>query len=55
MLNNDGFVTIPHADLNRLEAAEKELLALKANGVDNWEGYGLAMAELHGAEDDDLD
>lgn len=34
-----------------LEKDSARLAALEAAGVDNWEGYGHAMAILHGEED----
>lgn len=34
-------------------SASDRLAALEAAGVDNWEGYGHAMAVLRGEEDED--
>jgi len=39
-------VTISRSFYNSLLTAYKELAALEAGGVDNWEGYGEAMRSL---------
>jgi hypothetical protein len=43
-------VTISQEHYDQLKASSDKLAALEAAGVDNWEGYGNAMAQL---EDDD--
>lgn len=40
---------------NSLLEDSEELSALHSAGVDNWEGYGDAMKELHGDGDDEED
>lgn len=45
-------VTISKREYERLLLAERKLDALKAEGVDNWEGYSIAMRQLHEDEDD---
>jgi hypothetical protein len=42
---NATSTTIPTARYNELLAAERELNALYAAGVDNWEGYQVACGE----------
>lgn len=44
-------ISLKHHDI--LFKAFKELKILEAYGVDNWEGYGEAMAELYGEENED--
>lgn len=43
------YLTITDKRLAELLACEKQLHALEAAGVDNWEGYEIAMQE----EDED--
>lgn len=51
LLIDPGYqVAITPERLNELKHAEVTLGALEAAGVDNWEGYGDAIAALH--EDD---
>lgn len=45
-------VAITLERLNELKHAEVTLAALEAAGVDNWEGYDDAIAELHSAGED---
>lgn len=45
-------VAISPERLNELKHAEATLAALTAAGVDNWEGYDDAIAELHSAGED---
>lgn len=45
-------VAISPERLNELKHAEVTLGALEAAGVDNWEGYDDAIAELHSAGED---
>lgn len=45
-------VAITPERLNELKHAEVTLGALEAAGVDNWEHYGDAVAELHSAGED---
>lgn len=40
------------SEVDRLERVERELDALHAAGVDNWEGYDDAMRALDREEDD---
>jgi hypothetical protein len=44
-------VTIPLLEYNSLKADRRYLDALRACGVDNWDGYDAAVASL---EDDDV-
>jgi hypothetical protein len=46
-------VSIPKKRLEELEKRSDRLAALEAAGVDNWEGYGHAMAVLRGEADED--
>lgn len=41
---------IPKARLTRLVAAEDKLAALEDAGVDNWDGYSIAMESLREKE-----
>lgn len=43
--NND--VSVDKDTLLQLIKNSEKLIALEANGVDNWEGYSLAMKELN--------
>lgn len=52
LIARDHEVAISPARLNELKHAEATLAALEAAGVDNWEGYDDALAELHSAGDD---
>jgi hypothetical protein len=45
--------TIPLSVYLGLLESEKKLTALEAAGVDNWEGYGNAMAVLRGEAEED--
>jgi hypothetical protein len=52
----NGTLTLVPMTLDDLESYRKDsarLAALEAAGVDNWEGYGHAMAVLRGEEDED--
>ena len=40
-------VEITRERLRELEKYERELLALEHAGVDNWEGFDMAMDEIH--------
>lgn len=44
------WVTITEKEYLELLKSDRELNALYAHGVDNWDGYGLAMEAL--GEDD---
>ena len=41
-------------EVERLRKADRELAMLRAHGVDNWDGYSEAMAELYPEDPDDL-
>jgi len=43
-------ILITMAEYNKLRAAQNKLDALESAGVDNWEGYDLAMEDYN---DDD--
>lgn len=45
-------VTISRHELDILRLASSKLSALEEAGVDNWEGYGVAMRRMHEEEDD---
>ena len=53
VFNEDDTVTIEKKRYERLLKSAKELSILEAYGVDNWNGYGEAMAELYPDEDDE--
>lgn len=44
-------VELTQGEYDALNKDQEKLRALEAAGVDNWEGYGHAMAILHGEED----
>lgn len=46
MTEVSGNVSISKAEYESLLAAERELAALEAAGVDNWIGYEAAMRSL---------
>lgn len=48
--NFNGTWTLSQAEYQELKQRDRELTALEAFGVDNWEGYGEAMQAL-GEED----
>lgn len=45
-----GQVTITKAEYDELLADQKILYALQGAGVDNWEGYDIAMQSLEEVE-----
>jgi hypothetical protein len=45
-------VTMSQKRFRKLLTCEKELRALKAFGVDNWEGYSEAMRAVYGDEEE---
>ncbi len=45
LTNGQDTVTISTIEYARLNEAACKLEALEAAGVDNWEGYSIAMAE----------
>lgn len=49
-VNEDGTVTITVEQYNILKLNSDKLHALEAAGVDNWEGYDIAMDELRSEE-----
>ena len=51
MAGMQDVVRVPVAEYERLKEVDRKLTLLEAHGVDNWEGYSYAVAELH--EDDD--
>lgn len=51
-MDPDETVTVPRHVYDDLIRDQQELQALNAHGVDNWEGYGLAMMDLY-CEDED--
>lgn len=44
-------ITIPLQEYLKFLHFQAKLEALEANGVDNWEGYDLAMEELQDQEE----
>ena len=50
MIREDN-ITIPRHIFNQMERDQKELRALEAAGVDNWEGYMYAMDILREDEE----
>ena len=46
-------VEIDSKRLQELEDAEEKLTLLEQYGVDNWEGYSIAMAEISDDEEDE--
>lgn len=44
--NHNATWTLTHAEYQELKRDSEKLAALKAAGVDNWEGYGEALAIL---------
>ena len=44
--NHDGTWTLSHAEYQKFVRAYRELAALEAAGVDNWQGYGDALCSL---------
>lgn len=44
-MNPEKWVTLPKKRYQELCAAERKLDALETMGVDNWEGYDIAMSE----------
>jgi hypothetical protein len=44
--NAEETIDIPISEYDSLLHSEKVLSALEATGVDNWEGYSIAMATL---------
>lgn len=50
-MSNSDFVTLSWAEYEELIEARNVLEALQAAGVDNWEGYDVAMEELTEIED----
>jgi len=46
--------TIGIERLKELEKLEQKLRALETTGVDNWEGYGIAMEEINKQEEIDF-
>lgn len=51
-MSADGTVTLTEAEYWELLTAYRELSALEAAGVDNWDGYDGAMAILEDGDDD---
>lgn len=49
--DDDGCVSIPKAEYDRLVERDDFLTALEAAGVDNWEGYSYARRILKGEEE----
>jgi len=45
-------VTVSKDKLDNLEKARAKLDALEQAGVDNWEGYSMAMSILGGEDDE---
>lgn len=44
--NGDGTITVNKDFFNRLLAGSGKLAALEVAGVDNWDGYSIAMEGL---------
>lgn len=50
---NSPTITITVGEYEVLLEASENLAALEAAGVDNWEGYGDAMASFYDDDDND--
>jgi hypothetical protein len=48
-------ITIPKSQYDELIMDQRKLDALERHGVDNWDWYGDAMAEIYGPDEDDED
>ena len=48
----EATVTIPRFRLEELLEAQRKLIALECAGVDNWEGYALAMEDFFADEEE---
>lgn len=44
-------VPILKSRLDELEETEREMIELRNQGVDNWDGFGAAMRRAHGDDD----
>lgn len=53
MTDKQKMVEISEERLKDLEDSEAMLLALEAQGVDNWPGYSNAIESLENEEDED--
>ncbi len=49
--NHNGTWTLSHKEYQEMLRSVRELRALEAAGVDNWEGYGEALRSLDDPED----
>jgi len=49
--NHEDTVDVPLNEYKRLKADQEFLHALRAFGVDNWEGYGEAVDSVNSAEE----
>ncbi len=45
-------ITISKKEYDRLIEDQKMLRALRAAGVDNWDGYGFALEAVYGTDDE---
>lgn len=45
-------ITISKKEYDKLFEDQKLLRALKAVGVDNWDGYGFALEAVYGNDED---
>lgn len=52
-IDDTVYITITKKLHDDLVKSDRELNALYAHGVDNWEGFGGAMEELYPEEDED--
>lgn len=50
---NGESISISIKEYHQLLNDQRKLGALEATGVDNWEGYGIAMDLMHSEEDED--
>lgn len=48
----EEMVTITKKEYDELVKNSNELNALESCGVDNWDGYDIAMEMIHGDEDE---
>ena len=44
--NNDEYISIKKSEYDELNKRDEILSSLEAYGVDNWEGYEMAMSDV---------
>jgi hypothetical protein len=52
MDKKDGNVLIRKKEYEELLERSRKLSCLEATGVDNWEGYSIAMEEFYGEDNE---